>query len=345
MVTGHPDLSTAVEALRQGAYDYIGKPVTRQALLAVVERACERAALRREKKAPRGGEPGLPAFAREKSAGAHRAACASRRAGTAISFRRRGGPTTSSRAPRRSSSAPSDSRPWASWRLRSRTRFETRWEPSPIPSASSAATSTCAGDDRRLLDVVHEEAERLESIVADFLKFARPRPIHRTPQNLAELLDDLLLLLAQKRPLGRGSGKAEERDRHREALRPRAPHRRPGCRPDPRGPLEPPGERGRGHARRRRPHRSGAAVEGGRRRGHRLRHWERNPARGSGEDFRAVPHHQSRRYRPRSRHRAAGGRGPRRGPSRSPARRDEGSSFRLRFPVGSDERQSIPTTR
>ncbi|HJS74752.1 MAG TPA: ATP-binding protein, partial [Vicinamibacteria bacterium] len=63
------------------------------------------------------------------------------------------------------------------------------------------------GDDRRLLEVVHEEAERLEGIIADFLKFARPRPIHRTPQHLAELLDDLLLLLAQKRPLGRGQGK------------------------------------------------------------------------------------------------------------------------------------------
>jgi signal transduction histidine kinase len=45
--------------------------------------------------------------------------------------------------------------------------------------------------------------------VADFLRFARPRPIHRTPQNLAELLDDLLLLLAQKRPLGRGQGKRQ----------------------------------------------------------------------------------------------------------------------------------------
>ena len=37
MVTGFPDLSTAVEALKQGAYDYISKPVRRQSLLAAVE--------------------------------------------------------------------------------------------------------------------------------------------------------------------------------------------------------------------------------------------------------------------------------------------------------------------
>jgi signal transduction histidine kinase len=58
------------------------------------------------------------------------------------------------------------------------------------------------GDDRRLLDVVHQESPRLEGIVADFLRFARPRPLHRTPQNVAEILDDLLLLLSQERAVG-----------------------------------------------------------------------------------------------------------------------------------------------
>ena len=54
------------------------------------------------------------------------------------------------------------------------------------------------GDDRRLLEVVDEESQRLEGIVADFLRFARPRPIHKTPQDITEILDDLLLLVSQE---------------------------------------------------------------------------------------------------------------------------------------------------
>ena len=54
------------------------------------------------------------------------------------------------------------------------------------------------GDDRRLLEVVDEESQRLEGIVADFLRFARPRPIHKTPQYITEILDDLLLLVSQE---------------------------------------------------------------------------------------------------------------------------------------------------
>ena len=50
MVTGFPDLSTAVEALKQGAYDYISKPVRRPALLAAVGRAYERKQLVAEKR-------------------------------------------------------------------------------------------------------------------------------------------------------------------------------------------------------------------------------------------------------------------------------------------------------
>ena len=50
MVTGFPDISTAVEALKQGAYDYISKPVKRQSLLAAVERAYERKQLVAEKR-------------------------------------------------------------------------------------------------------------------------------------------------------------------------------------------------------------------------------------------------------------------------------------------------------
>ncbi len=167
------------------------------------------------------------------------------------------------------------------------------------------------GDDRRLLDVVHEEAERLEGIIADFLKFARPRPIHRTPQNLAELLDDLLLLLAQKRPLGRGQGKRKSEIRIEKHYDPELPiasldaaqtrealwnllvnavEAMPGggvlavrVQTSSEGDVEViVSDTGKGH-----------------------------PPRGPGEDLRALPHHQSRRDRPRSRHRAARGRGAR----------------------------------
>lgn len=42
MITGEPDLSTATEAVRHGAYDYIAKPVTQEVLNRVVGRAAER---------------------------------------------------------------------------------------------------------------------------------------------------------------------------------------------------------------------------------------------------------------------------------------------------------------
>jgi GAF domain-containing protein/FixJ family two-component response regulator/anti-sigma regulatory factor (Ser/Thr protein kinase) len=42
MVTGEPDVSTAAEAVRHGAYDYVAKPVTQEMLLRVVGRAVEK---------------------------------------------------------------------------------------------------------------------------------------------------------------------------------------------------------------------------------------------------------------------------------------------------------------
>ena len=63
MVTGHPDLSTAVEALKEGAYDYITKPVSRRALLVVVERACERNTLPSREAPPRSRERRLSTIA------------------------------------------------------------------------------------------------------------------------------------------------------------------------------------------------------------------------------------------------------------------------------------------
>lgn len=49
LITGVPEVSTAVEALRLAAYDYLVKPVPRELLLRVIARAAERAALQRER--------------------------------------------------------------------------------------------------------------------------------------------------------------------------------------------------------------------------------------------------------------------------------------------------------
>ncbi len=50
MVTGEPDISTAIEAVRHGAYDYVAKPVTQEMLTHVVGRAAERKRLLDEKR-------------------------------------------------------------------------------------------------------------------------------------------------------------------------------------------------------------------------------------------------------------------------------------------------------
>ncbi len=48
VLTGHADVETAVEAMRLGAYDFIGKPWKNAELLEVVAKAAEKKALRRE---------------------------------------------------------------------------------------------------------------------------------------------------------------------------------------------------------------------------------------------------------------------------------------------------------
>ncbi|RMF87495.1 MAG: response regulator, partial [Nitrospirae bacterium] len=47
-ITGEPNLDTAIEAVRLGAYDYVSKPIRSETLLRVVERAVERYRLYRE---------------------------------------------------------------------------------------------------------------------------------------------------------------------------------------------------------------------------------------------------------------------------------------------------------
>jgi signal transduction histidine kinase len=200
MVTGHPDLSTAVSALKQGAYDYIAKPVTRQALLLVVERACERNALLREKKRLEAEnqdyQRSLERKVRERTA---RLRESETRYRDLFQETRRAYEELKSTQEKLIRSE----RLAAVGELAAQIAHEIR---NPLGAITNSVgvlrrDLEVTGDDRRLLEVVHEETERLEGIVADFLKFARPRPIHRTPQNLGDLLDDLLLLLGQKRAL------------------------------------------------------------------------------------------------------------------------------------------------
>lgn len=49
MITGEPNLATATEAVRLGAFDYLAKPVTKDALLRVVAHALDRERLRKER--------------------------------------------------------------------------------------------------------------------------------------------------------------------------------------------------------------------------------------------------------------------------------------------------------
>ena len=45
LITGHGDVSTAVQAMRDGAYDFIEKPYSSERLVKTVQRALEKRAL------------------------------------------------------------------------------------------------------------------------------------------------------------------------------------------------------------------------------------------------------------------------------------------------------------
>jgi two-component system sensor histidine kinase PilS (NtrC family) len=52
----------------------------------------------------------------------------------------------------------------------------------------------------RLVEIALRESDRLNQIITEFLKYARPAPLQRQPVNMAEILDEVLLLL-ERRPL------------------------------------------------------------------------------------------------------------------------------------------------
>jgi two-component system sensor histidine kinase PilS (NtrC family) len=54
------------------------------------------------------------------------------------------------------------------------------------------------GDDRRLMDIVLRESDRLDAIIRDFLQFSRPPHLVRVPTDLTAMLDEILLMLANQ---------------------------------------------------------------------------------------------------------------------------------------------------
>jgi two-component system sensor histidine kinase PilS (NtrC family) len=51
------------------------------------------------------------------------------------------------------------------------------------------------GDDRRLMDIVLRESDRLDAIIRDFLQFSRPPHLVRVPTDVSAMLDEILLML------------------------------------------------------------------------------------------------------------------------------------------------------
>jgi two-component system sensor histidine kinase PilS (NtrC family) len=54
------------------------------------------------------------------------------------------------------------------------------------------------GDDRRLMDIVLRESDRLDAIIRDFLQFSRPPHLVRVPTDLPGMLDEILLMLSNQ---------------------------------------------------------------------------------------------------------------------------------------------------
>lgn len=56
------------------------------------------------------------------------------------------------------------------------------------------------GDDRRLMDIVLRESDRLDRFIAEFLEFSRPQPRARVETDLVAILEEILILLAHQSP-------------------------------------------------------------------------------------------------------------------------------------------------
>ena len=165
--------------------------------------------------------------------------------------------------------------------------------------------------ERRLMQVVRSEAERLEALVREFLSFARPNSPAFEPLDGARAVADTVELF-----------RVEVAERGIELVaRADAPVLGAGgSEPAPPGALEPARERRRCDASRRAgggadglPGRAGRPGSGG----HRPRHRRR----GRAAHLRSVLHHQGARHRARPRHRA-------------PDRRGHGGHLSVRSEVG-----------
>jgi two-component system sensor histidine kinase PilS (NtrC family) len=76
----------------------------------------------------------------------------------------------------------------------------------PLAALSGAVEVMAAGaaDDtrERLGQIVLKETGRLNAIIREFLEYARPAPLSPTPVNVAEAVDEVLLLLEHQAPAG-----------------------------------------------------------------------------------------------------------------------------------------------
>ena len=201
MVTGFPDLSTAVEALKQGAYDYISKPVRRPALLAAVGRAYERKQLVAEKRRLElENAEYQKSLERKVEERTHDLRDSEQRSRELFQETNRAYEELKEAQERLIRSE----KLAAIGEIAAQVAHGIR---NPLSAISNSVgvlrrDLELEGDDRRLLEVVYSESQRLAGIITDFLKFAGPRPIQKSPQQLTEILGDLLLLLSQDQRAG-----------------------------------------------------------------------------------------------------------------------------------------------
>lgn len=85
-------------------------------------------------------------------------------------------------------------------RLSANMAHEIRNPLASISGAVEALAKELPADEtrNRLVEIVLKESERLNSIVRDFLEYARPAPLAPAEVNLAEMLDEVLLLIEHR---------------------------------------------------------------------------------------------------------------------------------------------------